>query len=146
VDLANCVVNHGQSLFAPPLRLHVKRWSRHAFASGGGALPLLLDVKLWEIPAHLWGIETSRALLGAHCLVDGMLPGSLEDEDMSALNLRIWCFSLESLPKILDVHVVESMVSDEDGAWLPRTLVFHVSVKILSSSGVSGGDHPPLLR
>lgn len=75
-----------------------------------------------------------------------MLPGSLEDEDMSALNLRIWCFSLESLPKILDVHVVESMVSDEDGAWLPRTLVFHVSVKILSSSGVSGGDHPPLLR
>lgn len=33
-DLAVRVISEGTSLHVPPLRLHVKRWSRQAFASG----------------------------------------------------------------------------------------------------------------
>jgi hypothetical protein len=40
-----------------------------ASPSGGGALPVLMDVELGGIPAHLWGIDTAEHLLGGHCIV-----------------------------------------------------------------------------
>jgi hypothetical protein len=59
VEVAKQIIQNGQSIFAPPFRLHVRRWSRHAFASGGGALPVLVDIELQGIPAHLWDLETT---------------------------------------------------------------------------------------
>jgi hypothetical protein len=46
VELADRVLSGGQSLYVPPLRLNIKRWSRHALASGGGALPQLMEFLL----------------------------------------------------------------------------------------------------
>jgi hypothetical protein len=37
----------------PPIRLHIRRWSRQASAAGGGVLLVLLDIELRGIPAHL---------------------------------------------------------------------------------------------
>jgi hypothetical protein len=53
VELVDRVINGDQSLYASPLRLHIRRWTRHFMASGGGALPRLLDVKLHGLPIHL---------------------------------------------------------------------------------------------
>jgi hypothetical protein len=68
-DLVVRVVSEGSSLHVPPLRLHVKRWSRQAFASGSSVLSSLIDVELRGIPAHLWGLETPEVLLGPYCLI-----------------------------------------------------------------------------
>jgi hypothetical protein len=56
-DMASRAFIGGQSLFVPPVRLHLRRWSRRALASGGGSLPLLKDIEVEGVPAHLWGLE-----------------------------------------------------------------------------------------
>jgi hypothetical protein len=58
----------GNSISIPPLRLHLRRWSRQASASGGGAIPVVMDVELGGISAHLWGIDTQSI-----CSVDTAL-------------------------------------------------------------------------
>jgi hypothetical protein len=148
MQVAEQVIQNGQSIFAPPFRLHVRRWSRHAFASGGGALPVLVDIELQGIPAHLWELETTKFLLGAHGLVQGLLTDSskgFDISDMTAFRLRVWCFSLESLLDVLYLHAVEPRVSVEVGSWFPRTMVFKIAVKILRFGDVFGDDQPPPL-
>lgn len=103
---------------------------------------MLVDIEVQGIPA-LWELETAEALLSAHCLVQGLLLGSSDNTDMFAFRLRVWCFSSESLPDVLYLHAVEPRVSVEDGSWFPRSMVFKVAVKILSSGGVSGEDQSP---
>jgi hypothetical protein len=135
-ELAGQVFSGGPSLFVPPLRLHIKRWTRQAFASGGSVLSSLIDVELRGIPAHLWGLETAEVLLGPYCLVQGLHPDSISGEDLSVIRLSAWCRSPVELPKVLDLHAVEPAVPDEDGVWIPRSLVFPVLVKIIGPEGV----------
>lgn len=52
-DLTDHVVDGGQSLHVPPLRLHVRRWSHQAFASGSGQLHAPLDIELRGVLAQL---------------------------------------------------------------------------------------------
>jgi hypothetical protein len=52
-ELADRVFNGGQPFLAPPLQLHIRRWSRQATPSDGGFLALLIDVKLHGIPITL---------------------------------------------------------------------------------------------
>lgn len=92
-----------------------------------------LNIELRGIPARLWGIETAEALVGAYCLIHGMLSDSVSGDDLSVLRLRVWCRSPEHLPAVLDLHAEESAVIGEDGNWLPRTLVFPVSELVLHS-------------
>jgi hypothetical protein len=144
VVVADRVVNGGQSLHAPPLRLHIRRWSRQAFAIGNGRPLVPIGVELRGIRAHLWGIEFAEAVLGAFCLIHGLLPDSVTEEDMSVLRLKVWCRSPELLPAVVDLHAEEPVVLGEDGSWTPRTLVFPVSVVVLRSDGnsASGEDFP----
>ena len=60
VAVADRVIGEGQSLHVPPLRLHIRRWSRQAFATGGGQPLVPVGVELRGIPAHLWGIEAAQ--------------------------------------------------------------------------------------
>jgi hypothetical protein len=138
VSLVDRVVDRGQSLHVPPLRLHVRRWSHQAFASGSGQSLVPLDIELCGIHARLWGIETAEALVGAYCLIHGLLSYSVSGDDLSVLRLRVWCRSPEHLPAVLDLHAEESAVIGEDGNWLPRTLVFPVSELVLRSGRVPG--------
>lgn len=69
-DLSDRVFNGGQPLHVPHLRMHVKWGSHQAFASGSGVLPLLLDVELWGVHAHVWGIETTEGGF-AWCALSG---------------------------------------------------------------------------
>jgi hypothetical protein len=123
-ELASRAINVGQSLFVPPVRLHLRRWSRQALASGGSSLPLLMDIELEGVPAHLWGVGTAELLLDGLCMVQGLHPDSIDSVDMSVLKLRAWCFSPDSLPAVLDLHVQEPLVVGEDGTIVPRTLVY----------------------
>ncbi|AQK39879.1 hypothetical protein ZEAMMB73_Zm00001d023716 [Zea mays] len=125
-ELAGRVFSGGPSLFVPPLRLHIKRWTRQAFASGGSVLSSLIDVELRGIPAHLWGLETA----------EGLHPDSTSGEDLSVIRLSAWCRSPVELPEVLDLHAVEPAVPDEDEVWIPRSLVFPVFVKIIGPEGV----------
>jgi hypothetical protein len=142
-ELAVRVISEGSSLLVPPLRLHVKRWTRQAFASGGSVLSSLIDVELHGIPAHLWGLETAEVLLGPYCLIQGLHPVSIGGEDLSVIRLRAWCRSPVGLPEVLDLHAVEPAVLDENGVWIPRSLVFPVIVKIIGSEGVLEEELPP---
>jgi hypothetical protein len=45
-ELAVRVISGGPSLLVPPLRFHIKRWTRQTFASGGSVLSSLIDVEL----------------------------------------------------------------------------------------------------
>jgi hypothetical protein len=144
VAVADRVIGEGQSLHVPPLRLHIRRWSRQAFAPGGGQPLVPVDVELRGIPAHLWGIEAAEAVLGAFCLIHGFLPGLVKEEDMSVLRLKVWCRSPVLLPAVVDLLAEEPMVCGEDGSWVPSTLVFSVSVVVLHSDGSSDfGVDPP---
>jgi hypothetical protein len=128
-DLASRALFGGQSLFVPPVRLHLRRWSRQALASNGGSLPILKDIELEGVPAHLWGVGTAELLLDGLCMVQGLHPDSVNSVDMSVLKLRAWCFSPNGLPAILDLHVQEPLVVAEDGTIVPGTLVYPISVR-----------------
>jgi hypothetical protein len=62
---------------------------------------------------------------------------------LSVIRLRAWCRSPVGLPEVLDLHAVEPAVLDEDGVWIPRSLVFPVIVKIIGSEGVLEEELPP---
>lgn len=142
-DHATRVFNGGQSLFIPPVRLHLKRWSRQALASSGSALPLLLDIELRGIPAHLWELGTAEVLLNGFCLIQELHPESVEGIDMSVLKLRAWSFNPDCLPAVLDLHVQEPLVEGEDGAIFPRSLVYPIIVKVTRSGVWPEGSLPP---
>jgi hypothetical protein len=130
-DLASRALFGGHSLFVPPVRLHLRRWSRQALASGGGSLPILKDIELEGVPAHLWGVETAELLLDGMCMVQGLHPDSVDNVDLFVLKLRAWCFSPDGLPAVLDLHVQEPIVVAEDGTIVPRTLVYPISVRAI---------------
>jgi hypothetical protein len=144
-ELASRAINVGQSLFVPPVRLHLRRWSRQALASGGGSLPLLMDIELEGVPAHLWGVGAAELLLDGLCMVQGLHPDSIDSVDMSVLKLRAWCFSPDSLPAVLDLHVQEPLVVGEDGTIVPRTLVYPISVRVITPGDWPGGDMSEVL-
>jgi hypothetical protein len=110
VEMADRVFNGGQSLYAPPLRLHIRRWTRHFMASGGGALPRLLDVDLHGLLIHLWEIRTAEQLLDEHCLILDLHTATNEGVDLSVFKMRVWCADPEGLPSIIDLHVEEPPV------------------------------------
>jgi hypothetical protein len=128
VELADRVLSGGHSLFVPPLRLNIKRWSRHALASGGGALPQLMELELHGIPAHLWRIETVESLLFGLCMIHEILPSSFEDNNRAIFKLRAWCPVPTLLPSIVDLHVEEPPVAFEVDSSYPRSLVYPISV------------------
>lgn len=94
----------------------------------------LIDVEFRGIPAHLWGLETTEALLGPFYLIQGLHPDSIGGEDMSVIRLKAWCRSPVGLT-----------ILGEDRVWVPHSLVFHVAVKILGLEGVLGEEQllPP---
>jgi hypothetical protein len=136
-DLASRALLDGQSLFVPPVRLHLRRWSRQTSASGGGSLPIFKDIELEGVPAHLWGVETAVLLLDGLCMVQGLHPDSVGSVDLSVLRIRAWCFSPDGLPAVLELHVQEPTVVADDGTIAPRTLVYPISVR-----AIPPGDSP----
>jgi hypothetical protein len=136
-DLASWALFGGQSIFVPPVRLHLRRWSRQALASGGGSLPILKDIELEGVRAHLWGVGTAELLLDGLCMVQGLHLDSVDSVDMSVLKLRAWCCSPDGLPAVLDLHVQEPLVVAEDRTIVPRTLVYPISVR-----AIPPGDSP----
>jgi hypothetical protein len=131
-ELASRAIIVGQSLFVSPVRLHLRRWYRQALASGGGSLPMLMDIELEGVPAHLWGVRIAELLLDGLCMVQGLHPDSIDSVDMAVLKLEAWCFSPDSLPAVIDLHVQEPLVVGEDGSFVPRTLVYPISVRVIS--------------
>jgi hypothetical protein len=110
VELADRVLRGGKSFYAPPLRMHIRRWSRQFMASDGGALPQLLDVELRDLLVQLWGVHIVEQLLDSHCLVHELQPDSDGDFDLPMFKLCVWCDDLEGLPSSLDLHVQEPLV------------------------------------
>jgi hypothetical protein len=73
VELADRMLSEGQSFYAPPLRMHFRRWSRQFMASGGREMPILLDIELRDLPVHLRDIHSAGQLLVGHCLVQELI-------------------------------------------------------------------------
>jgi hypothetical protein len=96
-----------------------------------GSLPILKDIELEGVPAHLWGVETAVLLLDGMCMVQGLHPDSVDNVDLSVLKIRAWCFSPDGLPAVLELHVQEPIVVAEDGTIVPRTLVYPISVRAI---------------
>lgn len=63
VSLVDRVVDGGQSLHVPPLRLHVRRWSRQAFASVSGQSLVPLNIELRGILLVSGGLRLRRLWL-----------------------------------------------------------------------------------
>jgi hypothetical protein len=99
-----------------------------------------LDIELEGVPAHLWGVGTAELLLDGLCMVQGLHPDSIDSMDMAVLKLRAWCFSTDSLPAVLDLHVQEPLVVGEDGSIVPRTLVYPISVRVITPGDWPAGD------
>jgi hypothetical protein len=89
-DTATRVFNEGGVFRGPRFNLQFKRWSRFTHATTG-ALPFLVDVQIWGIPAHAWARSTVEHLLHDSCLVSDIHPATALKSDFS-FKLRAWCF------------------------------------------------------
>ncbi|XP_020399441.1 histone-lysine N-methyltransferase EZ2 isoform X4 [Zea mays] len=143
VEMADRWLSGGQSLYVPPLRMHIKRWSRQFMANGGGTLPHRLDIELRGLPFHLWGLHTAEQLLDGHCLVHELHLDSVGGSDLSTFKLSVWCDNPEDLPSLLDLHVEEPSVLIGDDPSPPRTVVYPISI-LISRPGNSPEVLPPL--
>jgi hypothetical protein len=114
VEMADRMLSGGQSFYVPPLRMHIKRWSRQFMANGGGTLPHRIDIELRGLPFHLWGLHTAEQLLDGHCLVHELHLDSVGGSDLSTFKLSVWCDNPEDLPSLLDLHVEEPLVQIDD--------------------------------
>jgi hypothetical protein len=140
VELADRMLSEGQTFFAPPLRVHIRRWSRQFLASGGREMPFLLDIELRGLPFHLRDVHSAEQLLVGHCLVHELLLGPGEVVDLSSFRLRVWCDDPDNLPSSLDLHVEEPPV--DVGPSYPRTMTYPISI-LVSRPGSSPEQFPP---
>jgi hypothetical protein len=122
MELADRMLSEGQSFYAPPLRVHIRRWSRQFLASGGREMPFLLDIELRGLPFHLRDVHSAEQLLVGHCLVHELLLGPEEVVDLSSFRLRVWCDDPDNLPSSLDLHVEEPPV--DVGPSYARTVTY----------------------
>jgi hypothetical protein len=142
VEMADRMFSGGQSFYVPPLRMHIKRWSRQFMASDGGTLPHRLDIERRGLPFHLWGLHTAEQLLVGHCLVHELHLDSIGGSDLSAFKLSVWCHNPGDLPSLLDLHVKEPPVQMGDEPSPSRTVVYPVSI-LVSRPGSSPEVLPP---
>jgi hypothetical protein len=142
VEMADRMLSGGQSFYVPPLRMHIKRWSRQFMASDGGTLPHRLDIERRGLPFHLWGLHTAEQLLVEHCLVHELHLDSIGGSDMSAFKLSVWCHNPGDLLSLLDLHVKEPPVQMGDEPSPSRTVVYPVSI-LVSRPGSSPEVLPP---
>jgi hypothetical protein len=140
VELADRMLSEGQSFYAPPLQMHVRRWSRQFMASGGREMPFLLDIELRGLPVHLRDVHSAGQLLIGHCLVHELLPVPEEVFDLSSFCLRVWCDDPDNLPSSLDLHVEEPTL--DVGPSYPRTVTYPISI-LVSRPGSSTEVFPP---
>lgn len=87
-------------------RLHLRRWTRQAFASGT-ALPSLVDVELRGITAHAWEMSTVENLLNPYAWPQQLHPATRNWDDYSVFRLSAWCFQPDFFPGSRDLHIVE---------------------------------------
>jgi hypothetical protein len=133
------MLSEGQSFYAPPLRVHIRRWSRQFLASGR-EMPFVLDIELRGLPFHLRDVHSAEQLLVGHCLVHELLLGPEEVVDLSSFRLRVWCDDPDNLPSSLDLHVEEPPV--DVGPSYPRTVTYPISI-LVSRPGSSPEQFPP---
>lgn len=135
-EVACRVFNGGIPFVSPTVRLHIKRWSRHAMAVGGRELPVPVDIELRGIPAHLWGLETATQLLDEYCLIRDVHPDSAEGGDLSVFKLSAWCDEPELVPAELDLLAEEPQLGASDFGSFPHTLVFPITVRVCRSDAI----------
>jgi hypothetical protein len=143
VELADRMLSEGQSFYAPPLRMHVRRWSRQFMASGGREMPILLDIELRGLPVHLRGIHSAGQLLVGHCLVQELILVPEDIFDLSSFWLRVWCDDPDNLPSSLDLHVEEPPVHVGVGPTPPRTVTYPILILVSRPRSSSEVFPPP---
>jgi hypothetical protein len=148
-DLDRRIFNGGQPFFAPPLRMHIRRWSHQALACGGGALPLLLDIELRGIPGHIWATKTTEFLLSDYCLIQGVHPDSRDGVDLFTFRLRVWCLDPTNIPAWISMLKSQQQLKTMIGCALGRLSI--PSQLLLVAMGslrmmVTRRNHPNVAR
>lgn len=133
------LVRAGPSTGAGGPRLHLRRWTRQAFAAGA-ALPVLVDVELRGIPAHAWEMSTAGNLLNPYAWPQVLHPATRNREDYSVFRLSAWCFRPDSVPGSRDLHIVEPSTGVIDSPPGKLTLSYPVSFSVHPAIGHEGSD------
>ncbi|CAN6342069.1 unnamed protein product [Urochloa humidicola] len=122
-ELAERVFNDGRpfSSTSPPLRLHVRRWSR--------LLPVPVEVEIRGIPAHAWELPTAELLLSDYCWIGGVHPDVADRRDV--FKVVAWSATPAQFPLELDLEIVEPPAAADEQGPAKRTLLY--SVKLSAS-------------
>ncbi|CAN6180302.1 unnamed protein product [Urochloa humidicola] len=105
------ITNAGPTPGPGDLQLHCRRWSRQAFAEGV-PLPVLANVEFRGIPAHAWEMSTAESLLSPYGWPHLLKPDTRNREDYSVFRVSAWCFNLNEIPRLRDLHIVEPPVGE----------------------------------
>jgi hypothetical protein len=137
-DTATRVFNEGKVFRGPRFNLQFKRWSRFTHATAG-ALPFLVDVQIWGIPAHAWARSTAEHLLHDSCLVSDIHPATALKSDLSSFKLRAWCFDPKKLHRNMKLYIAEpGMVTSEK-----RCLSYNISMAAIPVDASSRAEDSP---
>jgi hypothetical protein len=137
-DTATRVFNEGKVFRGPRFNLQFKRWSRFTHATAG-ALPFLVDVQIWGIPAHAWARSTAEHLLHDSCLVSDIHPATALKSDLSSFKLRAWCFDPKKLHRNMKLYIAEpGMVTSEK-----RCLSYNICMAAIPVDASSGAEDSP---
>lgn len=132
--------NDGPSSCSAPFRVHCRRWSRQAHATGA-ILPCLVDVELHGVPAHAWEVATAENLLNPYGWLKRIHPNTRNRLDYSAFKFSSWCYKLSDIPKSRDLVVVEPVDWDETPL-VKRALVYPISFSVWAMDTVQGPPRP----
>ncbi|GJN16539.1 hypothetical protein PR202_gb03540 [Eleusine coracana subsp. coracana] len=115
------------------LHLHLRRWTRQAFASGTFLLALV-DVEMCGIPAHAWDMSIAEGLLSPYGWPHMLHPATRDREDYSVFRVLAWCFKPDSLPNTRDLHVVELSIGVIESPPGKPTLVYTISSSVTAAT------------
>lgn len=124
--------NNGLPSSSAPVRIHCRRWSRQAFATGA-VLPALVDIELRGIPAHTWEVSTAENLLNPYGWLERIRPETRNREDYSAFKCSAWCFKPDDIPRSRDLYVVEPALLVEEQPPSKRALVYPITFSVMIS-------------
>ncbi|KAF8669884.1 hypothetical protein HU200_051063 [Digitaria exilis] len=142
VDLVVRVFDDGRPFIStsPPLRLHVRRWSR-LLDSRAASLSSPIEVDIHGIPAHAWELSTAELLLSDYCWIGAVHPEVAERRDV--FKVMAWSSSPALIPPGLDLELVEPPAHVEDHQPAKRTLVYSVTFPVAPAGRAEDTADPP---
>jgi hypothetical protein len=130
------VFDGGKPLHGPWFSLQFKKWTRFVHVTEI-SLPSLVDIEIRGIPAHAWERSTAEQLLRDSCWIVELHQETLDKQDLSSFQLRVWCSAPNYIPHRMELVIPEPEMPMDGNTPVKRTLSYPIEITAILAASPS---------